>query len=489
MAAHSHRRRSACPRRRGRRGHRDGTVLAEETPHRGAGPRTPRITERLTGGTAGPRVTQPGHQPHLQSAATTRQRPSAHQVSATTACRCRPGRVGGPGPRLADSTPGGRPGVRREPLIGDALRVLGIDGAVRRPLEDDHRGHWRNGDHGWRGGSAPHGEDGVGRTGRGPVWRRGVHADSGKHLRVRCRQHHGHRSTGRKAGDVHPARVDTPRRGFGCHPAHDPGENCRFALRPKLVRRAEPVPAPLWVVRRGLFRIHHDESVLVGQLVQPRAGGEIHRRLCAPMQGEQQRSAGGAAQPERDVYAVTPGTSQAGVAKLTPRAAPGPAVFRRLLPCRIGRGPCPLDGGLSGPGLGGSREHLDGRDLDARSRRPALARPCRARDERLHEGGPGRPARSSSWHVILPLSGTAGDERGFPATDHRRCGPPDGTGVRRMAGRPTSLATPGSRLAHPRRDLSGKGGAEPPGVCDAPESVSDVCECPRSGYGNDIGPA
>src|SRR5664279_5545241 len=255
------------------------------------------------------------------------------------------------------------------------------------------------------------------------------------------------------------------------------------------VRPAEPVPAPLWVVRRGLFRIHHDESVLVGQLVQPRAGGEIHRRLCAPMQGEQQRSAGGAAQPERDVYAVTPGTSQAGVAKLTPRAAPGPAVFRRLLPCRIGRGPCPLDGGLSGPGLGGSREHLDGKDLDARSRRPALARPCRARDERLHEGGPGRPARSSSWHVILPLSGTAGDERGFPATDHRRCGPPDGTGVRRMAGRPTSLATPGSRLAHPRRDLSGKGGAEPPGVCDAPESVSDVCECPRSGYGNDIGPA
>src|SRR5664279_3145164 len=161
----------------------------------------------------------------------------------------------------------------------------------------------------------------------------------------------------------------------------------------------------------------------------------------------------------------------------------------KALPCRIGRGPCPLDGGLSGPGLGGSREHLDGKDLDARSRRPALARPCRARDERLHEGGPGRPARSSSWHVILPLSGTAGDERGFPATDHRRCGPPDGTGVRRMAGRPTSLATPGSRLAHPRRDLSGKGGAEPPGVCDAPESVSDVCECPRSGYGNDIGPA
>ena len=358
MAANSHRRRSACPRRSGRRGHRDGTVLAEETPHRGAGPRTPMITERLTGGTAGPRVTEPGHQPHLQSAATTRQRPPAHQVSATTACRRRPGRVGGPGPRLADGAPGGRPGVRREPLIGDALRVLGIDGAVRRPLEDDHRGYRRNGDHGGRGGSAPHGEDGVGRAGRGPVRRRGVHADSGKHLRVRCRQHDGHRSTGRKAGDVHPARVDTPRRGFGGHPAHDPGENCRFALRPKLVRRAEPVPAPLWVVRRGLFRIHHDESVLVGQLVEPRAGGEIHRRLSAPMQGEQQRSAGGAAQPERDVYAVTPGTSQAGVAKLTPRAAPGPAVFRRLLPCRIGRNPCPLDGGLRGPGLGGSGEHL-----------------------------------------------------------------------------------------------------------------------------------
>ena len=128
--AHGHvHRRSAGLRRSGHGCHRDRPVLAEETPHRRARPRTPGIAEGRSGGASRPRVTQPGHQPHLQPAATTRQRPPAHLVAAATAGRRRPDWVAAPGPRLADGAAAGLTGVRREPLIGDALRVLGIDGA------------------------------------------------------------------------------------------------------------------------------------------------------------------------------------------------------------------------------------------------------------------------------------------------------------------------------------------------------------------------
>ncbi len=119
------------------------------------------------------------------------------------------------------------------------------------------------------------------------------------------------------------AGVNAPQGCFRGDAAHDPGENCRFALSAELMDGPEPVPAALRVVRCGLLRIHHDEAVLVGESAEPCAGGELQGVLGAPVQGKEQRGPSGPAQAEGDVHPVAPEAGRPGEPVGKPGATSG----------------------------------------------------------------------------------------------------------------------------------------------------------------------
>ena len=76
-------------------------------------------------------------------------------------------------------------------------------------------------------------------------------------------------------------------------------------------------------MRHGLLRVHDHELVLVGQLVESGAGGEIQAVLPAAVQRQDQRRLRGAPQAAWDVHLVRARSRDAGVAEGPPAAPPG----------------------------------------------------------------------------------------------------------------------------------------------------------------------
>jgi len=74
-----------------------------------------------------------------------------------------------------------------------------------------------------------------------------------------------------------------------CDVLRDARDQRRLAASVRLVARAEPVPAFRTVGFCRLRRIRHQEPVRFGELVHPRARGEVVRRLRTAMQHHQQR--------------------------------------------------------------------------------------------------------------------------------------------------------------------------------------------------------
>ena len=113
----------------------------------------------------------------------------------------------------------------------------------------------------------------------------GVGADSRKHIRIGRAQDHRHGSARREAGHVNALGIDgvlaRDVQGQG-------GEQRRLTTRTCLVARPEPIPAFGTVGFRGLGWIGHQESMLLGEHVHPRAGCKIIRRLRAAVEHQQQ---------------------------------------------------------------------------------------------------------------------------------------------------------------------------------------------------------
>ena len=97
--------------------------------------------------------------------------------------------------------------------------------------------------------------------------------------------------------------------------AGDAGDQRRLALIALLVARAEPVPALGGIGGLRLGRIGDEETQLLGEIVHPRAGGEIVGRLGAAVQHhhERQRLVRAAA---RDVELVGAASGGIGVSAL-----------------------------------------------------------------------------------------------------------------------------------------------------------------------------
>jgi len=113
-----------------------------------------------------------------------------------------------------------------------------------------------------------------------------VDADGGVQIRIRRSHDRRHRSSRRHPSDIHPVRVDR----VGGHdlPRHR-GQDRGLTALPSLVSNLEPVPAPLAIGVRRLFRIQDKEPLPLGPLVHARATSKVDWILCTAMEQNDQR--------------------------------------------------------------------------------------------------------------------------------------------------------------------------------------------------------